>query len=45
MIAIRKASGLDGMSGLAINTATLNVPEIFKDIFNARLSEGIFPAQ
>ena len=44
MIAVRKATGLDGVPGLAIKTAALNVPEIFKDTFNACLSEGIFPA-
>ena len=31
------------MPGLAITTAALNVPEIFKNTFNACLSEGIFP--
>ena len=44
-IAIRKAPGLDGVPGLAIKTAALNVSYIFKDTFNACLSEGIFPAQ
>ena len=44
-IAIRKAPGLDGVPGLAIKTAALNVLEIFKDTFNACLSKGIFPTQ
>ena len=44
-ISIRKAPGIDGIPGLAIKTAALNVPHIFVDIFNACLQEGIFPAQ
>ena len=44
-IAIRKAPGLDGVPGLAIKTVALNVSYIFKETFNACLSEGIFPAQ
>ena len=45
MIAIRKAPGLDGVPGLAIKTAVLNVSYIFEETFNACLSEEIFPAQ
>ena len=37
-IVIRKAPELGGVPGLAIKTAALNVPEIFKDTFNACLS-------
>ena len=44
-IAIRKAPGLDGVPGLVIKTAALNVSYIFKETFSACLSEGIFPAQ
>ena len=44
-ISIRKAPGLDGIPGLAIKPAALNVPHIFVDTFNACLQEGIFPAQ
>ena len=40
-IAIKKAPELDGVPGVAIKTAALNVPYIFKDTFNACLSEGI----
>ena len=35
----------NGVPGLAIKTAALNVSYIFKGTFNACLSEGIFPAQ
>ena len=34
-ISIRNAPGLDGIPGLAIKTAALNVPHIFVDTFNA----------
>ena len=44
-IAIREASGLDGVPGLAIKNTALNVFYIFKETFNACLSEGIFSAQ
>ena len=44
-IAIRKVPSLDGVPGLAIKTAALNVSYIFKETFNACVSEGIFPAQ
>ena len=44
-IAIRKTPGLDGVLGLAIKTAALNVSYIFKETFNTCLSDGIFPAQ
>ena len=43
--AIRKAPELDGIPELAIKTAALNVSYIFKETFNACLSEGISPAQ
>ena len=44
-ITVRKAPGLDGVPGLAIKTAALNVAYIFKETFNTCLSERIFPAQ
>ena len=37
--------GLDNVPGLAIKTGAPNVPEIFKDTYNAGLSEVIFQAQ
>ena len=42
-IVIRKALGLDGVPGLAIKTAALQVSYIFKKTFNTCLSGGIFP--
>ena len=36
---------MDGVPGLAIKTAALNVSYILKDTFNACLYEGIFPEQ
>ena len=44
-ISIRKAPGLDGIPGVAIKTAALNVSHIFVDTFNTCLKEVIFPAQ
>ncbi|RYA67667.1 hypothetical protein DD595_26090, partial [Enterobacter cloacae complex sp. 4DZ3-17B2] len=44
-ISARKAPGMDGVPGMAVKIAALNVPTIFTLTFSACLKEGCFPAQ
>ncbi|WP_219824492.1 hypothetical protein, partial [Enterobacter cloacae complex sp. 4DZ1-17B1] len=43
-ISIRKAPGMDEVTGMAVKIAALNVPTIFMSTFSACLKKGRFPA-